>query len=103
MATWGRTTGGSFGLTSSIVMPGAMWVHLALVYDGSWIRLWQNGSMAIGTMRSGGPLRFDTSDIVLGADVDTGAVTLHLDGRLDEVRIYDRTLSDAEISMLASP
>jgi len=35
--------------------------------------------------------------------VDTGAVTLHLDGRLDEVRIYDRTLSDAEISMLASP
>jgi hypothetical protein len=70
-----------------------MWSHLAATYDGTVMRLYVNGVQAgrrevTGSMRtSGGPLTF-------GGDALFGQ---YFAGRIDEVRLYGRALSAAEI------
>lgn len=72
------------------------WQHLALTYDGSVLRLYCDGeaarSLVVNRKRVGGdgPLAF-------GKRPDNW-VTLD-NGRIDEVRIYDRALSEREIRM----
>ena len=74
-------------------LPLSAWSHLAVTYDGGALRLYVNGALvrsaaATGALPTGsGPLRF-------GADTVAGR---HFAGQIDEVRIYDRALSAAEI------
>lgn len=69
------------------------WAHLAATYDGTTLRLFLNGtpvgSYAVSTTLSdaSGVLRF-------GGNAVWGE---YFSGRLDEIRIYDRALSVAEI------
>ena len=46
---------------------------------------------------------FDTHDIVLGGDQNSGSLAYPWHGRIDELRYYDRALSTAEILVLAAP
>jgi hypothetical protein len=83
------------------------WQHFAAVWDGTDKRLYLDGTLVLDTPAI---LRLDDNDVVIGADYhldpDTGAMTsafVFTDGIIDEVRIYDRVLSPAEIAALASP
>jgi Concanavalin A-like lectin/glucanases superfamily len=49
------------------------------------------------------PIPFDADTLTLGADLDGGVIVAPLTGRLDDVRIYNRALSAAEIVTLATP
>jgi hypothetical protein len=67
------------------------WHHLAATYDGSTIRLYVDGQLVASTATS----------IVPKPDVGGNLyIADHHDGRLHDVRVYNRALTDAEIEGL---
>lgn len=76
------------------------WSHLAVTFDGTTLKLYVDGNLvksttASGTMSSSsGPLR-------IGGNSIRGEYFL---GRIDDIRVYDRALSQAEIrTHMATP
>ena len=73
---------------------GGQWYHIAGVYDGSEMRLYLNGSV-MGTAPASGLIGTSPQ-----APASLGALSTGLQpfsGWIDDVRIYDHALSDAEI------
>jgi hypothetical protein len=68
-----------------------VWTFLAATYDGGTLRLYVNGRQ-VGASRAGGPLNA-TGPFHLGGNATAGMFA----GLLDNVRIYDRALTAAEI------
>jgi hypothetical protein len=76
--------------------PYATWIHLVGTYDGDYLRLYINGTKVAQTGPHGGPMTGCPGySLRIGR---TGWDALYLTGALDDVRIYNRTLSDEEIS-----
>lgn len=80
------------------------WVHLAGVYQNGKLRIYRNGSPASSADCAGAIVR-DHNQIVIGAcDAgDNNGITEFIDAAVDEIRLYNRALSDAEIAVLAKP
>jgi hypothetical protein len=90
--------GGTFNGTVSFVSnPSAIalntWTHLAVTYDGATIRLYVNGLLTASQAQTGA-LETNANAIRIGGNVPYGEYFL---GRIDEVRIYNRALSLAEL------
>lgn len=76
-----------------------VWTHVAAVYDGSAYRAFINGAFKGGATV---PVVFsDTDHVRIGCDRDYGTIVSWLDGDLDEVLLYDRALTEAEVAALA--
>ena len=81
---------------------GADWCHICWVCDGNVSTVYKDG-VSIGsqtgtfTTSTG-----STSDILLGASLDGGTKILHLAGRVDDARVYNRPITQAEITHLAT-
>jgi hypothetical protein len=93
------TAGGTFGSTfdvlgASSAMPLNTWSHLALTWDGATMRLYVNGTQ-VATKARTGTLQAVSTPVRIGANSYAGENFL---GRIDEVRIYSRALSAAEIT-----
>jgi hypothetical protein len=90
-------------LTGARPVPLRTWVHLAAVYDRATVRLYIGG-INVGQQRYELGLGPENSPLLLGASQDEaltgGDDRLH--GALDEVAVYNRPLSDAEIAALAA-
>jgi len=84
--------------STSITVPGT-WYHVAGAWDGATKRLYVNGALVVTRVSE---ILYDNYPIVLGGDVNTGVPALHWDGILDDLRIYNRALSLAEIQALAN-
>jgi len=80
-------------VTTALVAVG--WHHLAYTFDGSTHRLFVDGA-ALATSTTQPPTGTVTS-ARLGADLDN---TENFAGQLDEVRIYSRPLTAAEVAVL---
>ena len=86
-------------LAATASLEAGVWSHLALTYDGVTLRLYVNGELVATKYvekpdsSSPGPLTIGCS--ALGAQ--------HFKGRIDEVRIYNRSLSPAEIETMMFP
>ena len=74
-------------------LPVNTWSHLAATYDGSMLRLYVNGTQ-VGTRTVAGPLLTSSGVLRLGGNSVWGE---YFSGRLDEIRIYNRALTTAEI------
>jgi hypothetical protein len=70
------------------------WTHVAYTYDGDHARLYLNGELV--SEKAVGPRDLASTGVLrIGCDAeDLGAQFF---GRIDEVRIYDRSLSQAEV------
>ena len=75
------------------------WAHVAIVYDGTAWRLYRNG-VEISSVASATGAPDNTSGWAIGAR-GPGDQRFY-GGQIDEVRIYDRGLSPAEVSALAA-
>lgn len=76
------------------------WNHVAAAYDGSSAYLYVNGRLAASrTITSSNDLLSDTTPFYLGRRSDG---TYGFAGKLDDVRLYNRILSPAEIASLAA-
>ena len=70
------------------------WTHLAVTYDNAQLRLYKNGVQVTQTA-STGAIQASSLPLRIGGNAIWGEYT---DGRIDEVRIYNRALSAAEIT-----
>lgn len=72
------------------------WYHLAFVYDGSEMKDYVNGSLD-NTLSYSGAIDSITVPVHLAHHLFSDT---YLPAIIDEVRIYDRVLSEAEVSLL---
>lgn len=76
------------------------WHHVVMMWDGAKRTEIIDGDTVSSTPP---PAFFDAGDILLGFDIDSAVHADHFTGRLDELRIYNRALTLAEIQALATP
>src|SRR6185436_2992203 len=81
-------------VTGTAALPLSTWTHLAVTYDGSNARLYVNGSQA-GIVAASGALRSTGNPLTIGGNSIWGE---WFAGQIDDLRIYSRALSTAEIS-----
>ncbi len=78
---------------------GGPWAHVAATYDGVTRRIWVNGAVAASDTNRG-PVNVTGNDFTIGKTVGDEWFA----GLLDDVTIYDRSLSSSEIaSLMAAP
>ena len=81
--------------------PVGPWHHLAGVFDGNIIALYLDGAPQ-GTPRTVGPAQFAPDDLYIGCDLNSGTLSNHVIGTIDDVRLYDRALTPAEVAAIAA-
>jgi hypothetical protein len=87
-------TGGADRTSNGVqALPLNAWTFLAATYDGSTLRLFVNGS-EVSSTAVGGNLIATAGALRLGGNAVWGE---YFAGRLDEIRIYSRPLTAAEI------
>ena len=94
-----RTSAGIGWLTGT-TPPTNQWIHLAGLYDGSRMQIYVNGTLN-ATANFSGVLSVDASSIIIGADNNYGTIGEFHHGFIDDVCIYSRALTLAEIEALA--
>ncbi len=80
--------------SSSLQLTTGEWQHFAMTYDGTTIRFYLNGSEVYSQDKSMSSINLARSDFYLGRSYSDDR---YLDGRLSEVRIWNRALTTAEI------
>lgn len=83
-------------LTTVTPLTPNVWSHVAVIYDGATARIYLNG-VEDATAEWSGALCQNNHPIRIG----DGGTLASFAGRLDEVRLFDRALSDREIYALA--
>jgi uncharacterized repeat protein (TIGR01451 family) len=88
-------TGGVFSPTlyGSSALPLNTWAHLAGTYDGQTLRLYVNGTQVASRPQTG-PISATTGALTIGSDPTYGQ---YFSGRIDEVRVYNAALTQAQI------
>ncbi len=83
------------------VAPKMTWIHLAGTYDGAQSRLYVDGELVASSPITG-DFHSDTTPVILGGNGNdaSGVPTELFPGRIDELMLYARALSDAEIAQL---
>lgn len=92
--------GVSYAYSTTTISAGA-WYHVALTWTGGQLRLYVNGLLDASSTTPGTAL--DLSGSVLATLGSTPLIGSPYAGALDEVRIYNRALSAAEVTALAVP
>jgi len=96
----GATTAGYYGIhvygwEQNILPPDLEWHHFAATYDGTTIS-WYGDGLLVGSAAH--PGLNTQGDVRIGKRIDTGGF---FPGLVDEVQIYSRVLSEAEVAGLA--
>lgn len=79
-----------------------MWTHIAGTWDGSVMRIYRNGLLANSALFSG-TIGSASNDLFIGDLVLPGyPVQGPFHGYIDEVRVYNRALTDDEVYQLAT-
>jgi hypothetical protein len=90
---WGRNEGGQTNISYSL----GTWVHLTYIHTGSELKMYKNGSLV---MALSGNLTYTTTN---NRDLYFGRFSSYwypLDGVLDDMRMYNRALTDSEVQKL---
>jgi hypothetical protein len=88
--TFGGSTQGTFAPTP---LTANTWTYLAATYDGSAIRLYVNGTLVSTTAKTGA-ITSSSNLLQIGGNTISGQ---YFSGKIDEIRIYNRSLTQAEI------
>jgi glucose/arabinose dehydrogenase/mono/diheme cytochrome c family protein/regulation of enolase protein 1 (concanavalin A-like superfamily) len=80
--------------------PVNQWFHLAATYNGARMRINVNG-IPVGSLAATGPIPVTADPLHLGTKTPGSVAGDHFNGSLDELRLYNRSLSGAEIGALA--
>ncbi|MDQ3562960.1 MAG: DUF1929 domain-containing protein, partial [Pseudomonadota bacterium] len=83
------------GAIGPSALPLNTWTHLAGTYDGNTVRLYVNGA-EVANQPATGAIITSTHPLSIGSNTVWGQ---YFTGRLDEIRVYGRALSPAEIQV----
>jgi hypothetical protein len=99
-----KADGGTPRLTQMTAAPRQTWIHIACTYDGSVAQLYVDGQPigGLGMQALTGRFAADTTPFILGGNGNGPAmgVSERFPGRIDEIMLYRRALSAAEIAQL---
>ena len=92
-------------LTGASDLSISTWYHVGIVANGSTIQMYLNGAATGSPGSYNGTLKTSFTNIRLGAKPDdgtgvSGSTPLFFNGRMDDVRFYNRALSFAEVLAL---
>jgi len=88
-----RQSSGTTTIATSETLTTGTYAHLVWSTDGSNLKAWFNGE-PYGPVSGSENLLFDE----FGSPYNSPATRFELDGRLDDVRVYNRQLTDSEVS-----
>jgi hypothetical protein len=86
--------GGSLHVQNDLTLPTNQWIHIAVAWDGKTIRLYLNGLLAAENAAEL-PLISNNFDLFIGHSPFGG--DLNWRGKLDEVRIWNISRTQAEV------
>jgi len=89
-------------IASSGDLPENVWLHVAAVYDGATMELFLDGNSVGSTGKTGALSGNPAVPVWIGGN-PTEPSGKPWRGRIDDVRVYDRALSAAELSALPPP
>jgi len=92
----GTWTSGTAWLPTPTSLALNEWTHLAATFDGTAMRMYVNGGL-VDSQPQTAPLSPTTGTLQIGADGYPGEF---FEGRIDDVRIYNRALSASEVRQL---
>jgi hypothetical protein len=92
-SSWIRVGSTDRSVTGTSALPASTWTHLAVTYDATTIRLYVNGTQ-VATAASAGNLAVSGNPLRIGGNLIWGE---YYSGLIDDVRIYNRVLTAAEI------
>ena len=81
-------------LLAGTALPLNTWTHVAMTCNGTTMSLYRNGTL-VGTLAQPGPTAVSTDPLRIGGN---SVWDEFFQGRIDEVRIYNRALTVNEIS-----
>ncbi len=95
---------GGTGVTAAASIVTGQWYHAACTYDGATVRVYVNGA-EVATAAKTGPIADATGvDWAIGAGISANGTPLaFMNGLIDEVRMYNRALTAADIGALNNP
>jgi hypothetical protein len=96
-ARFRNSSGSNFDITYSGLTLNA-WQHLIFTYDGSVLKLYQNG-VEVGSQAANGNLSNAFESLYIGDGYYLGG-DYYLDGKVDEVVLFNRALTQPEIQCL---
>ena len=91
---------------SSVTLASDTWYHVALTYDfvadgSSVAHMYVDGAVVGDTASAVGPMAANAVDLNFGRYYWSSGYSTYMNGRIDEVRVYDRALSTPQIAALA--
>ena len=89
---------GGSPLTSTTSLSINQWYHIATVYDGSEAKIYINGILD-NTKPASGDIGDSNSDLRVGYIFRDGSEVPPINGTIDELRIYNRGLTQEEINI----
>ncbi|MDB4126930.1 hypothetical protein N9580_02870 [Flavobacteriales bacterium] len=95
-ARFRNSAGTIFDVLANNLLDFNQWQHLAFTYDGSNIYLYKNGVLVSSTPANGVITQISQS-FKVGA-LDWGVTGFYMNGALDEIRLWNATLSASTIS-----
>jgi len=99
------TSHGSMSNTRIMSAAGALpigsWHHIAATFDGATKVLYLDGAQLAAGAQSV-PFAYDVPPMYIGCDDNNGTRVERVAGAIDDVQLYNRALTPAEIQMLAA-
>jgi concanavalin A-like lectin/glucanase superfamily protein/Big-like domain-containing protein/Kelch motif protein len=95
----GCTPGGPLTVQSNTVATTGAWYHVTAVKASGVISLYVNGSLETSRPLGAPFLDTNSTDLLIGSSV-LGGGSAYLNGRIDEVELFDRALSPVEIQAI---
>ncbi len=93
---WHFDGGGQDIQNDDTPLPIGEWVHNLVVKDGATLTYYRNGAV-IGTGEiTGSPV--NAQPLLIGGQIQNGAPVENFSGRIDEVAIFDRALTEADVA-----
>jgi hypothetical protein len=95
-----NSAGSLFDVTSNTTLTPNQWTHVAAVLDGTAMRIYVNGTKdsASNETSFSGTYAGSGSNVAIGVD----AFSNYFNGVIDDMRVYNRSLSASEIQSLYS-